>query len=172
MAGRTCFALTALLLLASPAYPDGRPIVAAGDSICEGVAAAAHLPNYAQRGARTALAAINLNRVPSGSIVYFCAGTNDGPAQLLQFEMAVDSALTAARARDLLLVWIGPVRTRLWWDRFSDQADTMLAVRLAVAGVKYVSLRAVRFRTDELSGDGIHFTPRGYRRIAALAGGR
>jgi hypothetical protein len=167
-----------LLLLATVAiliWPENirrakaETVAAAGDSICEGVAAAAKLPYYGRRGALTLRAASDLHRIPDRAKVYFCAGTNDAADRLLGFRASMDDVISVARAKDLHLIWIGPVRTTRWWDRFADRADRLLALRLAEARIRYVSLRAIKFERDDLAGDGVHFSSRGYRRIAEVA---
>lgn len=112
-----------------------------------------------------------LEALPSGASVVFCAGTNDAAVRSRGFRYSVAAVLSIVRAKKLRMTWIGPVRTKRPWDRHSDEIDTYLALQLARAGVRYVSLRAIKFKRSELAGDGIHFTPKGYRRIAKLAGG-
>jgi lysophospholipase L1-like esterase len=160
-----CIGLFAAALLAAAARAE--PIII-GDSICEGLAAATGKPGITRRGAVTTRLADDLRRAPRGTKVWFCASTNDAAARLTGFDAAVERVLATARAMDLTLLWIGPVRTTKSWDSYSDQADTLLALRLWAAGVRYVSLRAIKFERSELAGDGVHFSPKGYRRIAAM----
>lgn len=147
------------------AKADTAPYVI-GDSICEGVAYVHPASGYVRRGALTYDLIGWLEALPNGAGVAFCAGTNDAVDRLRGFRPAVESVLAIVRENKLRMTWIGPVRTTRSWDRYSDEADTYLAVRLAGAGVRYVSLRAIDWRPRERSSDGIHFTAKGYRRIA------
>lgn len=141
-----------------------------GDSICEGITSVRPAPGYVRRGAMTYDLIGWLDALPHRSAVVFCAGTNDAAVQSKSLRYSVAAVLSIVRANKLRMTWIGPVRTTRPWDRHSNEADTFLALHLARAGARYVSLRAVKFERSELAGDGIHFTPKGYRRIARLAG--
>jgi len=162
--------ISAFAGLVSCAGADTRLPYVVGDSICEGMASVHPAPGYIRRGAKTRDLIGWLRALPKGSAVVFCGSTNDAAERLRGFRPSVETALVVARENDLRMTWIGPVRTKRPWDRYSDQADTYLASRLAATGVRYVSLRAVKFERSELAGDGIHFTPKGYRRVARLAG--
>lgn len=142
-----------------------------GDSICEGIAYVRPAPGYVRRGAMIYDLIGWLEALPSGASVVFCAGTNDAASRIRGYRYSVEAVLTVVRENKLRMTWIGPVRTTRPWDRHSDEIDTYLALHLARAGVRYVSLRAIKFERSELAGDGIHFTPKGYRRVAKLAGG-
>lgn len=139
-------------------------IYAAGDSICVGLANAAGIKSVARAGVPTREVPVQLRVLPEGATIYLCSGTNDAPARLSGFQSAVGDAVATAKDRKQKLIWIGPMRSHLWWDRYSDHADTFLA--LAVPN--YVSLRSVDWRRDELARDGIHLTPKGYRRLAMM----
>lgn len=162
--------LASMVILIWPvarAKADAAPYVI-GDSICEGVMIVSGAPGYARRGARTASLRSWLYALPRGSKVAFCSGTNDAVFALVGFDTAVEEIVTAAKKKNLKLIWVGPVRSDHAWDRYSDKADTHLALRLSVAGVQYVSLRAIKFERADLARDGVHFSPRGYRRIASM----
>lgn len=166
-------AITSLCLLASASAQTTYtpPPYVIGDSICEGIAYVRPAPGYVRRGAMIYDLIGWLDALPEGSPVIFCAGTNDAAARIRGVRYSVEAVISIVRAKKLRMTWIGPVRTTRPWDRHSDEIGTYLALHLAHLGVRYVSLRAIKFERSELAGDGIHFTPKGYRRIAKLAGG-
>lgn len=151
-------------LLAMPAAA----IEFAGDSICVGVAQAYGAKSHAVVGAPTIAVPAQLRSIPRKSTVVICAGTNDSANHLNGFDAAITAVLTEAKYRQLRIIWVGPTPTRLWWDRYSDQADTLLSLRVK----EYVSLRSIQWQAGELAGDNIHPTPRGYKKIADIIRGK
>ncbi len=139
----------------------------AGDSHCVALAQIANLPSVARNGAPTREVVSQLRRLPAGATVIVCAGTNDAAARLTGFRAAVSAVLATAKERNQKLIWVGPIRApAYWWDRYSDQADTLLA--LAVP--HYVSMRSIDFNADERSG--FHLTPKGYARLWVIVKGK
>lgn len=134
----------------------------AGDSLCVGVAQATNgLKSYARSGTPTIEVASQIKRIPENSTIILCAGTNDSAARLNGFSKAVDIVLQIAKERNQRIIWIGPISTSLWWDSYSDQADTYLALK----NYNYVSLRSIRWNTGERASDLIHLTGKGYARL-------
>lgn len=156
-------ALVAVFLLAgcNEAKPE---TFIAGDSLCVGLAQASGLKSVARVGAPTSEAVSQLRRLPEGATVILCLGTNDAAARLHGFSTAVDAVLTEASKRKQTIIWVGPASTTLWWEPFSDQADTYLALKIK----NYVSLRAIGWNPGERAGDRIHLTPKGYARVWAI----
>lgn len=140
----------------------------AGDSICVGVAQAYGAKSHAVVGSHTRSVPAQLRNLPRKSVVVICAGTNDAAARLSGFDSAITAVLIEAKYRQQRIIWIGPMPTRLWWDRFSDQADTLLPLRVP----EYVSLRSLQWKAGELAGDNIHPSMKGYRRIADIIRGK
>ena len=139
----------------------------AGDSHCVALAQIANLPSVARNGAPTREVVSQLRRLPAGATVIVCAGTNDAAARLAGFQTAVGAVLATAKAQNQKLIWIGPIRApAYWWDGYSDQADTFLALTVP----NYVSMRAIGFPDKERSG--FHLTPNGYARLWAIVKGK
>lgn len=136
----------------------------AGDSLCVGLAQASGIKSYARVGAPTREVVSQLGKIPEGATVIVCAGTNDAAARLHGFSTAVNAVLAEAAKRKQTIIWVGPVSTSLWWEPFSDQADTYLALKIK----NYVSLRAIGWNPGERAGDRIHLTPKGYARVWAI----
>lgn len=152
------------LLLANTAVA----IEFAGDSICVGVAQAYGVKGYAVVGAPTRAVPAQLRNIPRKAVVVVCAGTNDAANHLHGFDAAISAVLTEARYRQQRIIWVGPMPTSLWWDRYSDQADTLLSLRVP----EYVSLRSIRWETRELARGNFHPTAEGYKRIANIIRGK
>lgn len=145
------------------------PVIAiAGDSLCVGLAQASGIQSVARVGAPTREVISQLGRLPEGATVIVCAGTNDAAARLYGFQASVDAVLAKAAERNQRIIWVGPVSTTLWWEPFSDQADTYLALKIK----SYVSLRAIGWNPGERAGDRIHLTPKGYARVWAIVKGK
>jgi hypothetical protein len=147
------------------ALPEGSaakqdPVVA-GDSHCAGLALVAGLRSYARVGAHTRDVPAQLRNIPTGANVIVCAGTNDAAARLQGFAQSVEQVRVEAKRRRQHLIWVGPIGTSLWWEAYSDYADTLLALRAP----NYVSLRAVGWKRCERSGDHIHLTRKGLMRL-------
>lgn len=151
-------------LLALPAAA----IEFAGDSICVGAAQAYGVTGHAVVGAPTRAVPSQLRNIPRNSVVIVCAGTNDAAASLYGFDAAISAVLIEAKYRQQRIIWVGPMPTRLWWDRFSDQADTLLSLRVP----EYISLRSIQWKSNELARDSIHPTAEGYKRIADIIRGK
>ncbi|MGE0604582.1 MAG: hypothetical protein AB7O46_12435 [Xanthobacteraceae bacterium] len=149
-----------LIFPASVRYAKADNLYVAGDSHGVALAQVAGLTSVAKNGAHTRDVPAQLLRLPRGATVFLFTGTNDAAARLAGFRAAVSAVLATAKERNQNLIWIGPVRSpAYWWDSYSDQADTFLA--LAVPN--YVSMRAIDFTADERSG--FHLTPKGYARL-------
>lgn len=140
----------------------------AGDSHCVALAQIANLPSVARNGAPTREVVSQLRRLPAGATVIVCAGTNDAAARLNGFQASVDAVLAEAINRGQQIIWVGPVSSTLWWDSYSDKADTLLALKIG----NYVSLRAIGWNPGERAGDRIHLTPKGYARLWAIVKGK
>lgn len=164
---RLLAALVAVFLLAGCNETKSETFIA-GDSLCVGLAQASGLKSHARVGAPTIEVVSQLRRIPEGATVIVCAGTNDAAARLNGFSAAVDAVLETAKIRNQKLIWIGPVSTSLWWEPYSDQADTYLALKIK----NYASLRAVGWNPGERAGDRIHLTSKGYARIWAIVKGK
>jgi lysophospholipase L1-like esterase len=155
-------ALAGVIGLALPGGSEAkRAPVVAGDSHCAGLALATGLTSYARVGAHTREVVAQLRNIPPGATVIVCAGTNDAAARLQGFAQSVERVLAEAKKRRQYLIWVGPIGTSLWWEAYSDHADTLLALRIP----KYVSLRAVRWRPSERAHDRIHLTAKGSMRL-------
>ena len=174
---RLLTALVAVFLLAGCLQEQGSahaskpeaPVVAiAGDSLCVGLAQAAGLKSVARVGAPTREVVSQLKRLPAGATVIVCAGTNDAAARLDGFQASVDAVLAEALNRRQRIIWVGPVSTTLWWDSYSDKADTLLALKIG----NYVSLRAIGWNPGERAGDRIHLTSKGYARLWQIVKGK
>lgn len=157
---RLSAALVAVFLLGGCSHVEARTVVA-GDSLCVGLAQAAGLKSYARVGAPTREVVSQLRRIEEGATVIVCAGTNDSAAKLAGFNDAVDAVLLEAKKRNQRIIWVGPISTSLWWDRYSDQADTLLALKTK----PYVSLRAIGWNRGERAVDHIHLTRNGQLRL-------
>ena len=159
-------ALVAVFLLAGSNVEAKQEAFIAGDSICVGLAQASGLKSVARTGAPTREVVSQLRRLPAGATVIVCAGTNDAAARLNGFQASVDAALAEAINRRQRIIWVGPVSSTLWWDSYSDKADTLLALKIG----NYVSMRAVKWAANETSG--YHLTPKGYARLWAIVKGK
>jgi hypothetical protein len=157
----SALALAGVITLALSGRGHAKEIYATGDSLCVGLAQAAKLKSVARVGAHTREVVSQLKRIPKGATVIVCAGTNDAAAKLHGFSQAVDAALAEAKRRKQNIIWIGPINTTLWWEPWSDKADTLLALRVP----RYVSLRAVGWRRGERAGDRIHLITKGSLRL-------
>lgn len=160
---RLATALVAVFLLAGCLNAKSETFIA-GDSLCVGLAQASGIKSVARVGAPTIKAVSQLKRIPEGATVILCLGTNDAAARLHGFQTAVDAVLAEAAKRKQTIIWVGPVSTSLWWEPFSDQADTYLALKIK----NYVSLRAIGWNPGDRAGDRIHLTPKGYARVWAI----
>ena len=159
-------AIVAAFLLAGSNVEAKQEAFIAGDSICVGLAQASGLKSVARTGAPAREVVSQLRRLPAGATVIVCAGTNDAAARLNGFQASVDAVLAEAINRRQRIIWVGPVSTSLWWDSYSDKADTLLALKIG----NYVPMRAVKWAADETSG--YHLTPKGYARLWAIVKGK
>jgi lysophospholipase L1-like esterase len=146
--------------LLAGSHAQARTVVA-GDSLCVGLAQASGLESVAKQSKGIRDVPEQLGRLPVGATVILCAGTNDASWRLPDFDNAVQSVIDAAKQRKQRLIWVGPISTHLWWDRYSNEADTKLALRFAP---DYVSLRAIGWNRGEHDGQ-FHLTPKGYARL-------
>lgn len=163
MKSRIPTALVAVFLLAGCSNAKAQTFIA-GDSLCVGLAQAAKVQSVAVKSRGIKDVPEQLGRLPVGSTVIVCAGTNDSSWRLPAFDFVVQRVIDTAKARNQKLIWVGPIGTRLWWDRYSDEADTKLALRFAP---NYVSLRAIGWRLGEHDGV-FHLTSKGYARLWAI----
>lgn len=161
-------ALVAAFLLAGSNVEAKQEAFIAGDSICVGLAQASGLKSVARTGAPAREVVSQLRRLPAGATIIVCAGTNDAAARLNGFHASVDAVLAEAINRRQRIIWVGPVPSTLWWDSYSDKADTLLALKIG----NYVSMRAIGWNPGERAGDRIHLTPKGYARLWAIVKGK
>ena len=91
------------------------------------------------------------------------AGTNDAPNRFNGFQATVDAVLREAEKRNQRLIWVGPINTPLWWDKYSAEADEYLKSKLP----HYVSMRqSWVMRGLDREHDGVfHLTPKGRERL-------
>lgn len=134
----------------------------AGDSHCVGLAQATGIKSVAQVGASTRAVIGQLGKIPEGSTVIVCAGTNDAPNRFNGFQATVDAVLAEAGRRKQKLIWVGPINTPLWWDKYSAEADQYLKTKLP----HYVSMRQ-QWKAGEHDGV-FHLTPAGRKRLWGL----
>jgi len=160
---RLATALVAVFLLTGCLNAKPETFIA-GDSLCVGLAQASGIKSLARVGAPTREVVSQLKRIPEGQTVIVCAGTNDAANRLNGFQAAVDAVLLTAKERKQRLIWVGPISTSLWWEPYSDKADTLLALNIK----SYVSLRSIGWNPGERAGDRIHLTSKGYARLWAI----
>jgi hypothetical protein len=137
-------------------------IALAGDSHCVGLAQLTGFKSVARVGAGTREVLSQLGRLPEGITVIVCAGTNDAPNRFNGFQATVDAVLAEAGRRNQKLIWVGPINTPLWWDKYSAQADEYLKTKLP----HYVSMRQA-WKHGEHDGQ-FHLTPAGRKRLWGL----
>jgi hypothetical protein len=134
----------------------------AGDSHCVGLAQAARIKSFARVGAPTREVVTQLRKIPISATVIVCAGTNDAPNRLNGFQARVDAVLLEAERRKQRLIWVGPINTHLWWDRYSAEADEYLQSKIE----NYVTLRR-KWNVGEHDGL-FHLTSKGRARLWAI----
>jgi hypothetical protein len=147
---------------AKPTRPTPQETYVAGDSLCVGLAQASGLKSVARVGAPTREVVSQLKRIPEGATVVLCVGTNDMPSRLVGFAAAVDAVVAEAERRNQRLIWVGPINTPLWWDRYSAEADKHLSSKIK----DYITLRR-QWITGEHDGV-FHLTSKGYARLWAI----
>jgi len=164
--------VVAWLAAGAPPAEAARPVYVVGDSLGVGIAWSSDGRSLAENSIaiRSRQFLRQLARVPDGAIAFVSLGTNDAVGKVVNVTEAVERIVSAARERDIRLVWIGPPCVLKAWDSSAEELDRRLAAQLRDAGVTYVSMRdpalcerSVRAR------DGIHFTNRGYAMMWAKA---
>ncbi len=158
-------ALVAVFLLAGCLNDTKAETFLAGDSHCVGLAQAAKLKSVARVGASTREVVSQLKQMPEGATVILCAGTNDAPNRLNGFQASVDAVLREAERRNQRLIWIGPINTPLWWDRYSAEAEKYLQSKIS----SFVSMR-LSWKAGEHDGQ-FHLTPQGRKRLWSIVKG-
>lgn len=175
------FSLPALalagVLVAAPLPAVSQPYVV-GDSHCLRIAQLMAnakwkiTPKHGPKnGATIADLSWQLSRVPWGSDVVACAGTNNSnPASEEDVTPYVDAAIDVAMLRGLRVAWIGPAYiTRTRWRLKAILLDDKLA-RLLIThrAMTYVSMQPSEHPADCLK-DYTHLQDRCYRDLARKA---
>lgn len=112
-----------------------------------------------------------LTRVPWGSDVLACAGTNDAnPAIEEDVTPYIDASIDVAMLRGLRVVWLGPsyigrVKWRLKAILLDEQLDAVLKKTPAIT---YLSMQPA-MPPDSCAKDDVHLLDRCYRNIAREA---
>jgi hypothetical protein len=158
-------ALAAFVWAVEPGFAS---IYVGGDSLGVGVGMASRAPSVAKESVRISydkkqLAIGQIQRVPAGSTLFLSLGTNDAVGGVLSVQDGVSAIVSAAQARNIRLVWLGPPCVFKTWDTSAKALDGVLAGILAQDGVTYVSMRDAALCSRSLrAGDGVHFTMKGY----------
>jgi len=154
------------LLISFPQLGTAASVVA-GDSLGVGVGSASGLRTVATVSASISngVAWRQIKSLPPGTKVYLFLGTNDvglpnPPKQ------ATINLLNRARSKKLDVVWVGPpcMKTK----RLSGNIpsfDRRLMALVRKSGFRYVSLNAAEKCRLSRTGDGVHYSPEGYRTI-------
>jgi hypothetical protein len=164
-----CAAGLALAALVGAIKPGLASIYVGGDSLGVGVGMASRAPSVAKESVRISfdkkkLAIGQIERVPVGSTLFLSLGTNDAVGGVTAVQDGVSAIVSAAQARSIRLVWLGPPCVFKTWDTSAKALDGVLASVLAADGITYVSMRDDALCVRSLrAGDGVHFTMRGYR---------
>jgi hypothetical protein len=167
-----CVALVCAASLAALPQAAASDAFITGDSLGQGIAAAAGLPNRAQLSVRLARSEPirQMAALPRGSLVYMSLGTNDAVGPVDRLGPSVDRIVAAARERQLRLVWIGPPCTQSRRVPNVVALDALLRGRVRGPGITYVSaVEGTHCDAEMRARDGIHFTARGYRALWELA---
>lgn len=146
--------------------PSLASIYVGGDSLGVGVHLVSKAPSVATESVRIMSKApvSQIANVPAGSTLFLSLGTNDAVGGVPAVEKSVDAILTAAAARNIRVVWLGPPCVFKSWDDSARALDGVLAGIMARQGVTYVSMRDDALCSRSLrAGDGVHFTMKGYR---------
>ncbi len=152
-----------LLALAPRAFAN---IYVGGDSLGVGVHLASKAPSVAKESVRitSKVPVSQVDEVPRGSTLFLSLGTNDAVGGVLKVQSYVSDILSAAAARNIRVVWLGPPCVFKNWDDSAKALDGVLAGIMAQNNVTYVSMRDDALCARSLrAGDGVHFTMKGYR---------
>jgi hypothetical protein len=155
-----------LLAMLPALSPASASIYVAGDSLGVGVHLASRAPSVATESVRIMSKApiSQIASVPEGSTLFLSLGTNDAVGGVPKVQKSVDAILSAAAARNIRVIWLGPPCVFQTWDDSARALDTVLAGIMAQEGVTYVSMRDDALCARSLrAGDGVHFTMKGYR---------
>jgi lysophospholipase L1-like esterase len=154
------------MLISYPQLGNAASVVA-GDSLGVGVGSASGLLTVAKVSASISNGGAwrQMRSLPSGTRVYLLLGTNDVglPSPPKQ---ATLNLLKKARSKKLDVVWVGPpcMKTK----RLSGNVpsfDRKLGALVRKSGFRYISLSATEKCKLSRTGDGVHFSPEGYRTI-------
>ncbi|MEO6015518.1 MAG: hypothetical protein ABIQ30_18270 [Devosia sp.] len=168
----------AALLVFAFALPSLAATYVGGDSLGVGVGMAGKAPSVADESVRikSKLPLKQIASVPKGSTLFMSLGTNDAVGGVMSVDAAVSDIITAATARDIKLVWLGPPCVFKNWDDDAEALDGKLSGLMSAQNVTYVSMRGDDLCSKSVRAkDGVHFTMKGYRlmwdRAVAASGG-
>lgn len=166
----------ACIFVIAPAPVDAQAVAtwAVGDSHCLQMAKLMRWKTMPKHGPRNGALIMDvswqLSRVPWGSDVVVCAGTNDSNPDVEEdVTPYVDAAIDVALLRGLRVVWIGPAYIdRVRWKLKAMLLDERLAKILRHPSTIYISMQPSETPGDCLK-DYTHLKDRCYRDLARKA---
>jgi lysophospholipase L1-like esterase len=133
------------MLAAVPVPAAAADFYTAGDSHCVELARLLGSPwkSVAENAVSTSELPKHLAKIPFGSFVIVCTGTNDAASRSLATlsRFYAGAATEVAKWRSQTLVWVGPsaVRRTGWFDR-ADQIDATFEFLMEAKGIRYISI--------------------------------
>jgi hypothetical protein len=139
-----------------------------GDSIAADTAETMGLKGAARQSVslRRNAVAPQFAHIPKGAIAIMSLGLNDASDPVENMRKDIEMVIEGAEKTGEKFVWVGPPCVLKAWDHRAKAMDDYLRARLAKTAIQYVSLRDPQICHAGLrTGDGEHFTDRGYRYI-------